>query len=765
MNTSTDNNIAETLIELLGAGDEVDKCNAAKALGKIREPAARNSLALLLKDEDIDVCVDAATALGEIGDPGDAVALVESALGDPSGEVRVAAIEALGCVGGKEATDALVDIVSARPENLEMLEDGDWDPWWDMQLKAIRSLGRIGSESALPTLIGLLEGDESDDIESEVFNAFAKIGGPGEAYLISRLGESSSRQRRRIVRALPLCNTLEAWQALLGGLKDERTDVRVAALESLQRFPDLSKLEGLLMVLVRDPDPGVRTVSAGLLAGMDIEAADRQEIDSALSSMLSDSDAGLRQSALDGLLKRSSTDADSGLRAAVRERIGDSANHVTLTACRLVCAWQDDLAVAELRQLALDLDRDPGLRAEAIRALAGLSGEGDEIFDLLRHAAEDEAEPVRLAALSGLVKIDAVTTNSTAEAEGNLRPLELICKLVDPPPAATELEAEAVTDEDAGTTDSVTIVSQDEEISTDDGPSSTLDSILRDNERIAEDLGGKPSNDPFAHVEELDGDMVDYADIVKKTISERDGWKKKDKALLPSDMRHLAARVLGDSDDEIAIETLLIALAEDDADLRRDAADSLARIADRTPGLDALANAWGALVTHLTTDERSVRLGCVRALGALGKKKTVPVLTDALNDEDPSVRAGVIDALLKISSKYRADHPKRREATRQIQEKLQDPENNVRRTAALALLDLGDDEGLRAGLDSLIRSENSLGPAVRKKMNALQIGPVLEKQLTTVLAGCSSSTERRPVLECIGELFQKPSNYQHRLSI
>jgi hypothetical protein len=337
----------------------------------------------------------------------------------------------------------------------------------------------------------------------------------------------------------------------------------------------------------------------------------------------------------------------------------------------------------------------------------------------------------------------------------------LICRLVDPPPAATEVEADA----DAEATDSVMTESQTGELSTEDGPSSTLDSILRDNERIAEDLGGAPVNDPFSQVEKLEGEMGDYADIVKKTISERDKWKKKDKALLPSDMRQLAARVLGDSDDEIAIETLLTALAEDDAELRRDAADSLARIADRNPGLEALANAWGALVTHLTTDDRSVRLGCARALGALGKRKTVPVLTDALNDEDPSVRAGVIDALSRISTKYRADHPKRKEAARQIQERLGDPENNVRRTAALALLDLGDDEGLRAGLDSLIRSENSLGPAVRKKMSALLSGSVLEQKLTTILAGCSTSTERRPVLECIGEIFQKPSNHQHRLSI
>jgi len=762
MNATADNSIVEILIDLLDTGDEADKCNAAKTLGKIRQSKARASLIARLRDEDIDVCVDAATALGQIGNPDDASALIQAAQGDPSGEVRIAAIEALGNMVGAEATNALARLAKTRPAGLEMLEDGDWDPWWDMQLKAIRSLGRIGSASAVPVLVGLLESEDVDDIESEIFNSLAMIGGDGESYLVARLSDAGPRQRRRIARALPLCKTPEAWKALLDSLKDGDADVRVAVVESLERFPDLQAFEGLLLVLVQDSDPRVRAVAVNPLARLEGKSSNGSEVDAALSRMLSDPEAAVRTAAVDGLRMRDAAEVGADLRSAVRDRLDDYAGAVAATACHLVRDWQDQQAVPALCRLALDPGRNTELRAAAIRALAGLSGTEHEFLNLLQQAAMDESDSVRLAALSALVQLDAAATPLSGEDDGDTRPLELLCRMVDPLLGEDEdtnlcFGAEDVAPADGNQThEYAEPAAQNDHDSVDSGPSSTLDSIFRDNERIAGELGDEAGNDPLSKLSALEDEMHEYAEIVRKNVKERDGWKQKDKTLAPSDLRHLAARVLGDCDDESAVATLLVALADDDAHLRRDAADSLARIAGRKPDMEALANAWGALVTHLKTDERSVRLSCARALGALGKRKSMPALTEALGDEEPSVRCGAIEAQSRIAAGYRADHPKRKTAVRQIQERLRDPESSVRRTAAMALLDLGDDQGLRAGLDALIRSENSLGPAARLKMLVLRSNTVFAEQLVTILSGCSSSRERQPVLERIGEIYQVP---------
>ena len=223
---------------------------------------------------------------------------------------------------------------------------------------------------------------------------------------------------------------------------------------------------------------------------------------------------------------------------------------------------------------------------------------------------------------------------------------------------------------------------------------------------------------------------------------------------LASDARHLATRLLGECDDDSVIDTLLCALNDQGSDLRREAADSLARIAERNPQLPAFANAWGALVTHLKSDGRSVRLSCARALGALGQRKSIAILVDALDDAEPSVRTGVIVALSRVAARCSANHPKRVSAMRGIKDKLHDAEDGPRRAAAVALLDLGDEETLHTTLGSLVRSKNSLGPTLRVKLHAMRAQSGFEKHLVDILSCCSDSSERRPVIECIGEIYQ-----------
>ena len=67
MISSSKSKTVGVLCELLSTGDEADRCYVSRALGVLGDPAAIPDLIKHLHDKDIDVCVDAADALGKMG--------------------------------------------------------------------------------------------------------------------------------------------------------------------------------------------------------------------------------------------------------------------------------------------------------------------------------------------------------------------------------------------------------------------------------------------------------------------------------------------------------------------------------------------------------------------------------------------------------------------------------------------------------------------------------------------------------------------------
>ena len=103
---------------LLLEGDEVDRCYAIQSLVSMRHDGANALLENCLRDEDIDVCVDAAQALGVLGDRRSSPRLLESLLNDPDGEVKTACITALAELEENEAIPHLLQIIEQRPEDI-----------------------------------------------------------------------------------------------------------------------------------------------------------------------------------------------------------------------------------------------------------------------------------------------------------------------------------------------------------------------------------------------------------------------------------------------------------------------------------------------------------------------------------------------------------------------------------------------------------------------------------------------------------------------
>ncbi len=106
------------LTRLLWEEDEAGRCHSVRALGNLGTTDSIPALLEHLRDEDIDVCVDAAAALGRIGSEQAIPGLIASLNQDSHGEVALAVTQALGRIADPRAFDALLAVATEHPEDL-----------------------------------------------------------------------------------------------------------------------------------------------------------------------------------------------------------------------------------------------------------------------------------------------------------------------------------------------------------------------------------------------------------------------------------------------------------------------------------------------------------------------------------------------------------------------------------------------------------------------------------------------------------------------
>jgi len=128
-----------------------------------------------------------------------------------------------------------------------------------------------------------------------------------------------------------------------------------------------------------------------------------------------------------------------------------------------------------------------------------------------------------------------------------------------------------------------------------------------------------------------------------------------------------------------AIQTLSLALSDDDSRVSNAAMEALSRIG----GDEALA----AIASASMDEDSRVRGEAAYAMAMAGGYSSTEYLKMALQDEDPRVRASVIDSLGDIGDDY---------SIRVIQRALQDPDIEVRERALEVLDELESDAALQA---------------------------------------------------------------------
>lgn len=174
----------------------------------------------LLDNPDAEVRRTAAMAVGKIGHPGSAGALVQG-LKDPDRLVREYSASSLG------------------------------------------SLGEVAMEQAAPAVADLLL-DSSDAVKQAAARALGEIGATPKALhsAIAALGHSEVRTRRAAVLALGRIEAGSAFTPLTKAVGDPDALVRQGALAALGELADERARPYFRNRLAQDPDQGVRSEAA-----------------------------------------------------------------------------------------------------------------------------------------------------------------------------------------------------------------------------------------------------------------------------------------------------------------------------------------------------------------------------------------------------------------------------------------------------------------------------------------------------------------------
>ncbi|MCU7810327.1 MAG: HEAT repeat domain-containing protein [Candidatus Thiodiazotropha sp. (ex Notomyrtea botanica)] len=697
MNTSLQNETVDVLCELLQSGDEADRCYAARTLGVLHSHKAVPFLIERLRDKDVDVCVDAAEALGKIADESAVPALTDSLQNESSGEICSMVTEALGRIASVDCVDVLLKALTERPEGLEW--DGDWDPWWDIQLEAVKALGAAGSETAVESLIAFIDDDAQQDIENEVLAALVSIAGGGLTQVIARSQDSSNKtlSRRRAVRALAGSCVPEATKVLGRTLQDADPEVRAEAARALATQRAERYLSALLLLL-RDQNHEVRDAaikSVTQLAGKASFSSDLQEM---LLPMLNDPSSQVKATLFNILVPVVGKNplSDENYKIVVASTFEDSAESAT-AACRLLSKNGNPEAIATMLEHVRNRDGHPMVRREAILAIGEFGEISDEIIDVLMSAVADTQQPVRLAALTALMSLDPQHGKADVETDDEIqipRPLSIIIDAVNGAIRVPDKSKSADTSDESreaqqqdesaqiNTVQNGVVVDFDtnvekqfaesisdpevlkspvpegiaEMIKLPETPAriveegevapamSTLEAIAIENVDIM--LG---ENKTEHEIPEIDETTQEYLDVVEANKAEMRRIRASKRISPDQDVRLLGTRVLAAANDDEAIEALILALSDEDDLIRREAAEAIGEIALRNRTNPKLMDSVGTLITQLAVGDLEQKITCARSLSFLGNRSALVPLIEALKDQQPNVRIEVINSLARLT--------------------------------------------------------------------------------------------------------------------
>lgn len=260
------------------------RANFAKEISASGDLRLITKLAEAVKDDDLyTIRLTAITALGNLRDPSSTNTLI-GALSDPSPAVRVAAANALGVIGDRKATQALLPLLHDRHNEqaravaikaLGKLKDpaaladlleiaNDEGDAWAVRKASIEALGEIRDARAVDSLVNTLD-DQYATVREASALALGKIGSNQATLPLLATLDTSSLWALRVAAANALGEIRDrrATPPLSSALKDRYSAVRESAAEALGKLRDPDAVDPLIRAL---DDPNGNVQEAVMLA-------------------------------------------------------------------------------------------------------------------------------------------------------------------------------------------------------------------------------------------------------------------------------------------------------------------------------------------------------------------------------------------------------------------------------------------------------------------------------------------------------------------
>ncbi len=793
--------VINSLRGLLDTGDEVDKCNASRALGSIGAIEAIDDLVLKLGDEDIDVCIDATEALGKLNAQHVVPQLIESLVNDPDGELKTAIVKALGEIKSPASIPILLEIADHHPQNMIIDSNEDWDDWWDMQRQAVIALGKMKAESATQVLQDLLTRDDVLDIEHDILKSLVRIGGRGEQIVMDQLKSESALTRRRAAHELSYSSSPESLKSLASAFTDSSEDVRLGALQALVDRK-ASKYLPAIKLLKRDRSEKVR--QAALLAYnqlnllLESETAGPISADTAADAhLIKDPDANVRSTYLQSLQSSHANIDDDLLKNQIFTALNDKNEAVILAVIPLLPKLAEvELAETRLIELILRPKLSSPILTSCINTLARLSRWNVNISRALTRLINHQDGAIRLTTLQALMSLEKNTDDVDMDQNLNTTPIDIINETLNgrvvlevevasivagAVPDACETEAGVTpTERDIGDKEPGDKESGDDQT---EEVMSTLESILQDSQRVEQSL--QQMNNLPVPAADSDPSMSEYHDLVQNNIV-RSEWLFDQKEEIPvaRDVQRLAARILSGLPTHLAeekssriINSLLTALNATDIKLATNAAESLSQIAINKPGLPGIEYAYGGLVTQFHSEQWDLKQACMKALAAIRNRAAIPILMTALDHKRSALRIQAIQAITELmlegdelvkNAHVQELPPSLSEWLMTLIDYLEDNEAGVRYAAVnnLKRCLMADEIKMQQGLvddtiEKIITAVfNKPGGRTNDMARALKaVAPVqATEKLIQLLKQLPSSYERRFAIEMLEEMYRSTAD-------
>ncbi|HMC56063.1 MAG TPA: HEAT repeat domain-containing protein [Gemmatimonadaceae bacterium] len=289
------------LIETLADANGEVRLAAVKALGSLEDPAAIAALAKALReDSDPRVREAAAWALGEIDDARAVPSLLDALKSERVAAVRQQIVHALGEIDDASAVAGISG--AAKDASASVRREVAW------------ALGELGDPSAVPALVSMAKDDDTE-VRRNVAQALNDVKGESAFdTLVSMAHDTDAEVRSSAVNALGDLEDRRTLPTLIDALKDSNADVRSHAADGIQEIPDIKTAPRALIDALADANADVRQNVANALGEIGDDAAVP-----ALKKATTDPNADVRRAAAEALSEIGGPEAVTALIALLKD--------------------------------------------------------------------------------------------------------------------------------------------------------------------------------------------------------------------------------------------------------------------------------------------------------------------------------------------------------------------------------------------------------------------------------------------------------------